>query len=121
MSTLHRALGSASEPCSILREMPLQKFDIADDDREQIVEVVSDTACQLPDGLHLMSLPEGLLRFEALSDFGHDAIFKLCCEFSTLVRHLVSFPAGEKQLLFVLPPVRRVEGRNPVDIRPPVR
>src|SRR3954466_2100499 len=106
MSTLHRALGSASEPCSILREMPLQKFDIADDDREQIVEVVSDTACQLPDGLHLLNLPERLLRFSPLRDLGHEAIFKRCCEFPKLVRHLVGFPAGEEQLLFVLPPVR---------------
>jgi hypothetical protein len=32
----------------------VQHFQIADDDRQEIVEVVRDTACELPDRFHLL-------------------------------------------------------------------
>ena len=44
----------------------------AQDDREQIVEIVGDATGQLTHGLHLLGLAEGILDLEPFRDFGID-------------------------------------------------
>src|SRR5260370_6768253 len=39
---------------------------IAQDDRQQIIEIVRDSTCQRPDGFHFLRLPELLLQFSPL-------------------------------------------------------
>ena len=53
----------------IAREPPLHHVEIADDDGEQVVEVVGDAAGELADRLHLLRLPELRLRLEASRAF----------------------------------------------------
>jgi len=48
-----------------LVELALHRVEIADDDGEQIVEVVRDAAAELTHGLHLHRLAEGRLRLAA--------------------------------------------------------
>ena len=43
----------------------LEHFQIAEDDRKQVVEVVRDAAGELPDGLHLLGLAQFLLDLSA--------------------------------------------------------
>ena len=45
-----------------------QELQIADDDGEQIVEIVGDAAGELAHGLHLLRLAELLLHLPALGD-----------------------------------------------------
>jgi hypothetical protein len=44
----------------------LRDFEVAADDREQIVEVMRDTAGQLPHRFHFLALPEHVLGFAAV-------------------------------------------------------
>ena len=54
----------------LLRELPLRKFDAADDDGEHIVEIVRQAARELADGFHLLRLSELLGEFHAALPFG---------------------------------------------------
>ena len=40
--------------------MPLQRFKIADDDGQEIIEVVGDAAGELTDAFHFLGLPQAL-------------------------------------------------------------
>ncbi len=50
----------------------LQEVEIADDDRQQIVEVMGDAAGQLADGLELLRLAQLFLELHPLSDVAAD-------------------------------------------------
>ena len=57
----HRVVGGALQPLAVgavVAAGALQRFEIADDDREEIVEVVRDAAGQLADAFHLLRLAE---------------------------------------------------------------
>ena len=58
-----RCSRSASSACS--REMALQRFEIADDDGQKIVEVVRDAAGELADAFHLLRLAQRARRRRA--------------------------------------------------------
>ena len=45
----------------VLLEQPLQEVQVADDDAQQIVEVMGDAASDLADGVHLLGAAQGLL------------------------------------------------------------
>src|ERR1043165_5112500 len=50
----------------------MQRFQIADDDRQQIIEVVCDAAGELPHTLHPLSLPGALLRSAPFREVARD-------------------------------------------------
>ncbi len=50
-------------------EPPLGKVQAAENHGQHIVEVVGNTSGQLPDGFHLLGLPQLLFGFHALGDF----------------------------------------------------
>src|SRR3954451_21444344 len=53
----HRRLGIAPDMLrTALRNAGLHQVERADDARKEIVEIVGNSACQLPDRLHLLSL-----------------------------------------------------------------
>ena len=54
-------------PLIALREILAQRAREGEDDREDVVEVVSHTARELPDGLHLLRLREVLLQHDLLA------------------------------------------------------
>ncbi len=54
----------------------LREIEPADDDGEHIVEVVSDAAGELADGLHLLSLAQLVFGAGALGHFIGDALFE---------------------------------------------
>ncbi len=57
-------------PHSIRRQIAApQQIGRRSDHREQVVEVVGDATCELPDRLHLLRLTEGLLGLAALGEF----------------------------------------------------
>ena len=61
---LHDVSGKTTQPCDIdgiAVERPGHRFDIADDDRQQIVEIVRDAAGELPNALHLLRLARALV------------------------------------------------------------
>ncbi len=61
----HRVLGRAGHPVGVDRpclHAALQQFDVADDDGQQVIEVVGDAAGELADAFHLLGLGELLLR-----------------------------------------------------------
>jgi hypothetical protein len=61
---LHDVPGQAAQPGNVGRvaaENPGHRFDIADDDGQQIVEIMRDTAGQLPDAFHLLRLTRALI------------------------------------------------------------
>ena len=117
---LHGVIGHAAQPRGVAREPALEKLDVADDDGEQVVEVVGDAAGELTDGLHLLRLPERLLGLQAL---GH-----LCVTRSSRVsfrRFSSAVPArpsgGQEQLALVLAPVSGVEEGDAMNQRAPGR
>ncbi len=63
---VHRLQCRALEAAGAFGKVALKRFEIADDDLEQVVEVVRDAARELPDGFHLLRLPQGLLVFPQL-------------------------------------------------------
>ena len=52
--------------------MTLQRFKISDDDGQQIVEVVRDTASKLPDTLHLLRLMQTFFARAPLGQIARD-------------------------------------------------
>jgi len=54
-------------------DVALQQIKIADDDGEQIVEIVSDAAGEIADRLHLLGLPKPLLDRLVIRDVLHHA------------------------------------------------
>ena len=52
-------------------QIVVEKFCVASDDREQIVEVVGDTPGELPERFHLLCLPQLLFRPAFGSDVLH--------------------------------------------------
>ena len=58
----HRVDGRAPQPRRVLGQVPLQDLQVADHHLEQVVEVVRDAAGELAHRLHLLRLPELLLR-----------------------------------------------------------
>ena len=57
-------------------EPPQRQVDAADDDRKHIVEVVGDSAGELPDRLHLLHLAELRLGRLALGRFGFERVVR---------------------------------------------
>ena len=60
----HRIVHGPFQPVNIEigpAEVSLQRFEIADDDCQQIIEVVRDAACELADAFHLLRLPGALV------------------------------------------------------------
>jgi len=60
-----------------------QQIEVADDDREQIVEIVSDAAGQIADRLHLLRLPKLIVDLLALGHILDNAQYVL--HFAALV------------------------------------
>ncbi len=61
MGAIHRAFDKPANVGLTLRQFALKQVEPADDDGEHVVEVVRDTAGQLPYGLHLLCLAQLLL------------------------------------------------------------
>jgi hypothetical protein len=62
----HRIAGKPCQPCRIgalLLCNTLQRLQVADDDGQQVVEVVGNTTGQMADAFHLLRVQELLLRF----------------------------------------------------------
>ena len=55
-------------------------IDIADDDGQQIVEIVGDAAGELADRLHLLRLAQRFFRLLAIGDRGGDPLLQRCIE-----------------------------------------
>ena len=62
------AEGTALAMLRVLRQIVAQKLRIALNNRQKVIEIVCDSACQLADGLHLLGLPELTLRHLGLGD-----------------------------------------------------
>src|SRR5437868_15238347 len=77
---------------------------VADDHRQQIIEIVCDSTCQLPDSFHFLCLSE--LIFE-LSPFGD--IFRYACD-------AINFPLliGDWKPAIVNPPQWAVRAHNTI-------
>jgi hypothetical protein len=58
------------------RQHALQCFDPATDHRQQIIEIVRNTAGQVPDGLHLLRLTQRLLGPRTLRNLLRDPLFQ---------------------------------------------
>ena len=72
---LGRARGHRRELGQLgLLELQGKDLAIAEDDREQIVEVVRDAAGELPDGIHALGLGRALLQLVLLGHVAADAI-----------------------------------------------
>ena len=69
-------VGGPLEAVGPLRQAALQEFDVADDDGEQVVEIVGDAAGELANGLHLLGLPQSLLGLQALGDLLRDPLLQ---------------------------------------------
>ena len=102
-------VGGPLEAVGALRQAALQELDVADDDGEQVVEVVRDAAGELADGLHLLGLPQGLLGLQALGDLLRDPLLQGLVQALELLGGLLGLLAGQEQLALVLAPVRGVE------------
>ena len=63
---------SGSVPVQLMQ----QQVAVAIDDRQQVIEIVRDAACELPHGLHLLRVPKLLL--EAFSN----TLTPYCCRLS---------------------------------------
>ena len=68
----HRSLGKSYDPLRVLR-LADHHVEASDDDRQQIIEVVRDASGQLPDGLHLLGLPQCILGHALLGPIEDDA------------------------------------------------
>ena len=55
-------LDAPLHPSVGIAELTLQSLEIAENDGEQIVEVVGHAACQLTDGIEPLRLPQRLFR-----------------------------------------------------------
>jgi len=66
----------------------------ADDDAQEVVEVVGDAAGQLPDRLHLLGLDQARLRAFAFGDLGSQPIVRRC-KVSGPIRHFLLERFGE--------------------------
>ena len=82
LGALQRAVDQPVQP-RIVGDALAQQIEIAHHRHQQIVEVVRDAAGELADGLHLLRLPQLLLRLFARGDFLHqiggallDALFE---------------------------------------------
>ena len=73
---------SALGACGRRVQLAFEQLEIADDDGEQIVEVVGEAAGELADGFHLLGLME--LGF-GLCLFGHSTIWTISCSISPLL------------------------------------
>ena len=71
----HGIVGRAFQALDVgrgLAQMALQGVEIADDDGQQVVEVVRDAAGELADALHLLGLPQLLLGGPPLGQVARD-------------------------------------------------
>ena len=57
-------------------QLVVQYVEVAEDGLKQVVEVMGDAAGELADGLHLLGLPQGLLRLLALRHLRPDAFLQ---------------------------------------------
>ena len=68
LGTLQRAVDQPRGP-RIVGDVLAQQVEVAQHGHQQVVEVVGDPAGELADGLHLLRLPQLLLRSFARRDF----------------------------------------------------
>ena len=119
---LHRRIAGAPHavcggPGRLRLELPAEEVEPADDQGQQVVEVVRDAAGQLAHRLHLLRLPERLLGAQALVDGGGDPLLELGVDALQLLRRPPREVARGEQLLLVFPSVAGVEDGGEVDRR----
>src|SRR5260370_12862251 len=73
-SALGGFVNGRSEGCKlgVAGDCLANQFNLADDYCQNVVEVMGNTACQLANGLHLLSLPQLLLQQQAFVDVARD-------------------------------------------------
>src|SRR3712207_2296859 len=113
--------GGSLKPVGILGQAALEEFNVAHDDGEQVVEVVSDAAGELTDGLHLLGLPESLLGLQALGNFLGNAVLEGRVQALELLGGLLGLLAGKKQFALVLAPVGGIEEGDAMNHRAAIR
>ena len=90
-------------------QLAAHAVEAADDHGQQVVEVVGDAAGELADRLHLLRLPQLLLRLQPLRDLGSDPFLQLVIELGDQRGRFAGGVTRLQQLLFVTAAVAAVE------------
>ncbi len=120
-----RALGAVSghpngsfDPLGLRRarkalDLPAHGLQAAENDRQQVVEIMGDPPGELPDRLHFLGLPERVLRLQPLGDRLGDPRFQRGVQLSQLGVRLFRGTTRLQQLTLVSAPVRCIEDGDP--------